>query len=107
MTEWKKIVGITSLAIALLSSGFGTAAWIFKKGGQSAGITNNVSRVPVIEADLMAHKVKDNTKAIIDSMRNIQFVTALNSLSKTVSDLNETVKENNRLMQYAKFNNRK
>ena len=107
MTDWKKIAGLTTLVVLLIGSGFSVAAWIFNKGGQSAGITNNVSRVPVIESDLMAHKVKDNTKAIIDSMRNIQFVTALNSLSKTVSDLNETVKENNRLMQYAKFNNRK
>lgn len=107
MMDGKKIATITTLAILLIGSGFSVAAWIFNKGGQSAGITKSANMVPAIAEDLRAHKERDNTKAIIDSMRNIQFVTALNSLSKTVSDLNETVKENNRLMQYAKFNHRK
>lgn len=107
MTDWKKIAGITTLVVLLLSSGFGVAAWIFNKGGQSAGITSNVNRVPVIEEALRAHKERDNIRAILDSMKNIQLVNALNGLSNTVKELNETVKENNREIKYAKFTNRK
>lgn len=107
MTDWKKIAGLTTLVILLLSSGFGVAAWIFNKGGQSAGITKSANMVPVIAEDLRAHKERDNTKAIIDSMRNIQWVNALNGLAGTVKELNETVKENTREMKFAKFTSRK
>lgn len=107
MTDWKKISVIVTLVVLLLSSGFGVAAWIFNKGGQSASLTKNVGMIPEIAEDLRAHKERDNTRAAIDSMRNIQFLNALNGLASTVNDLNETVKENNRLIQYSKFNNRK
>lgn len=107
MTDWKKIAGLITVVVLLLSSGFGVAAWIFNKGGQTANIKTNANDVPLIKEDLRTHKESDKTKAIIDSMKNIQFVTALNGLANTVMELNETVKENNRLMQYAKFTNRK
>ena len=105
--DWKKISLITTLAVLLIGSGFSVAAYIFKKGGQSESITKNANMVPFIAEDLREHKEGDNKKAIIDSMKNIQIVTAINGLADAMKELNENVKENNRLMQYAKFTYRK
>lgn len=107
MINWKKISLIATLVILLLGSGFGTAAWIFNKGGQSSSVIKNANMAPIIAEDLREHKEGDNKKAIIDSMKNIQMVTAINGLADAMKELNENVKENNRLMQYAKFTYRK
>lgn len=114
MMDWKKIAGITTLVVLLLSSGFGLAAWIFKKGGQSESITKNANMAPKVAEDLRIHEDGDkryqerlDRKAIVDSMRDIQFTNALIVLTQNVDELKEAVKENTRAMQFDKFNRRK
>lgn len=114
MMDWKKISLITTLAVLLIGSGFSVAAYIFKKGGQSESITKNANMAPKVAEDLRAHEDRDkryeerfNRKAIVDSMRDIQFTNALIGLTQKFDELKEAVKENTRAMQFDKFNRRK